>query len=75
MSSSNRSSRRSIRATPSEIDASLHIDRKTIARLHDRAYFAQQSVLVNEDLKTVACISSPERRTLINGVVDIRRSL
>src|SRR5437867_13003779 len=36
-----------------EIDAYLDIDRNAIARLHDPAYFAQQSVLVTEDLKTV----------------------
>ncbi len=55
----------------SEIDAYLRIDRNAISRLRDRAYFAQQSVLVNEDLKTVACISSPERRILINDGANI----
>jgi membrane peptidoglycan carboxypeptidase len=54
-----------------EIDAYLGIDRSAIARLHDRAYFAQQSMLVTEDLKTVACISSPEHRILIDDVADI----
>ena len=54
-----------------EIDAHLGIDRRTIARLHDPAYFAQQSVLVTEDQKTVACISSPEHRILIDDVGDI----
>ena len=54
-----------------EIDARLDIDESTISRLHDRAYFAEQSTLVTEDLKTVACISSPERRTLINDAEDI----
>ena len=54
-----------------EIDDYLGIDRTTIARLHDRAYFAQESTLVTEDLKTVACISSPEHRILINEVGDI----
>ena len=33
------------------IDADLGIDRNAIARLHDPAYFARQSTLVNEDLK------------------------
>ncbi len=54
-----------------DIDSYLGIDRNTIARLHDRAYFAQQSMFVTEDLKTVACISSPEHRILIDGVADI----
>ena len=54
-----------------QIDAYLGIDRNAIARLHDRAYFAQQSMLVTEDLRTVACISSPEHRILINEVADI----
>jgi membrane peptidoglycan carboxypeptidase len=54
-----------------EVDEHLGIDRTTIARLHDRAYFAQESTLVTEDLKTVACISSPEHRILIDEVGDI----
>jgi membrane peptidoglycan carboxypeptidase len=54
-----------------EVDEHLGIDRTTIARLHDRAYFAQESTLVTEDLKTVACISSPEHRILIDDVEDI----
>src|SRR6266542_4021692 len=54
-----------------EIDAYLGIDRNAIARLHDPTYFAQQSMLVTEDLKTVACISSPEHRILINDPADI----
>jgi membrane peptidoglycan carboxypeptidase len=54
-----------------EIDAYLGTDRNAIARLHDRTYFAQQSKLVTEDLKTVACISSPEHRILIDDVADI----
>jgi membrane peptidoglycan carboxypeptidase len=53
------------------IDAWLGTDKAGIARLDDPAYFAQQSVLVNEDQKTVACISSPEHRILINDVADI----
>jgi len=55
----------------SEVDEHLDIDRSTIARLHDRAYFAQESTLVTEDLKTVACISSPEHRILIDEVEDV----
>jgi len=55
----------------SEIDAHLGIDKTTIARLRDPAYFARQSVLVTEDHKTVACISSPEHRILIDDVADI----
>ena len=54
-----------------EIDAHLGIDKATVARLRDPAYFAQQSVLVTEDQKTVACISSPEHRILIESVADI----
>jgi membrane peptidoglycan carboxypeptidase len=54
-----------------EIDNYLGIDRSTIARLHDRAYFAQESTLVTEDLKTVACISSPEHRILIEEFAEI----
>ncbi len=54
-----------------DIDTRLGIDRTTIARLNDRAYFAQQSMLVTEDLKTVACISSPEHRILIDDAADI----
>jgi penicillin-binding protein 2D len=54
-----------------EIDNYLGIDRSTIARLHDRAYFAQESTLVTEDLKTVACISSPEHRILIDEFAEI----
>ncbi|HET7096075.1 MAG TPA: transglycosylase domain-containing protein [Casimicrobiaceae bacterium] len=53
------------------IDAELGIDRSTIARLRDPTFFAQQSMLVNEDLKTVACISSPEHRILIHDAASI----
>ena len=55
----------------SRIDAYLGIDGKAIARLHDPAYFARQSVLVTEDQKTVACISSPEHRILIDDAAEI----
>jgi membrane peptidoglycan carboxypeptidase len=54
-----------------QIDAYLGIDRTTIERLRDRAYFAQESTLITEDLKTVACISSPEHRILIEDVSEI----
>jgi membrane peptidoglycan carboxypeptidase len=54
-----------------EIDDYLDIDGRSVARLRDPAYFAQQSVMVSEDQKTVACISSPERRILIGRVADI----
>jgi membrane peptidoglycan carboxypeptidase len=53
------------------IDARLGIDRRAIARLNDPTYFARQSVLVTEDRKTVACISSPEHRILIAEPADI----
>jgi membrane peptidoglycan carboxypeptidase len=53
------------------IDARLGIDRHAIARLNDPTYFARQSVLVTEDRKTVACISSPEHRILIAEPADI----
>ncbi|MEO8754886.1 MAG: transglycosylase domain-containing protein, partial [Casimicrobiaceae bacterium] len=54
-----------------EVDRHLGIDALAIARLRDRAYFAEQSTLVTEDLKTVACISSPEHRILIGDAADI----
>src|SRR5437867_8148549 len=54
-----------------QIDAQLGIDKNAISRLHDPAYFAQQSLVVTEDQKTVACISSPEHRILIDDVADI----
>ena len=54
-----------------QIDAYLGTDKNTISRLHDPAYFAEQSVIVSEDQKTVACISSPEHRILINDPADI----
>src|SRR5947208_3929275 len=54
-----------------QIDAYLGIDKSTTSRLHDPAYFAEQSVIVSEDQKTVACISSPEHRILINDPADI----
>src|SRR5438105_827218 len=54
-----------------QIDAYLGIDKSTIARLHDPAYFAQESVIVSEDQKTVACISSPEHRILINDPAEV----
>ncbi len=54
-----------------EIDAKLGIDGSTIFRLSDPIYFAQQSVLVTEDQKTVACISSPEHRILVDRPSDI----
>ena len=54
-----------------EIDARLGIDKNAISRLHDPAYFAQESVIVSEDQKTVACISSPEHRILINDPAQI----
>ncbi len=54
-----------------EIDAHLGIDKDAISRLHDPAYFAEQSVLVSEDQKIVACISAPERRILINDPAAI----
>jgi hypothetical protein len=66
-----RSSRRSTSTTPTRSTRAWTSTESTIARLHDRAYFAQQSTLVTEDLKTVACISSPEHRTLINDAEDI----
>src|SRR5438477_10986375 len=53
------------------IDVHLDIDKNAISRLHDPAYFAEQSVIVSEDQKTVACISSPEHRILINDPAEI----
>ncbi len=54
-----------------QIDAYLGIDKNAIARLRDPAYFAQESVIVSEDQKEVACISSPEHRILINDPAGI----
>src|SRR2546425_5280912 len=54
-----------------QIDAHLGIDKNAILRLHAPAYFAEQSVIVSEDQKTVACISSPEHRILINDPAEI----
>lgn len=54
-----------------QIDAHLGIDKNAISRLHDPAYFAEQSVIVSEDQKTVACISSPEHRILISDPAKI----
>ena len=54
-----------------QIDAYLGTDKNAISRLHDPAYFAEQSVIVSEDQKTVACISSPEHRILINDPAEI----
>ena len=54
-----------------QIDAYLGIDKYAIARLHDPSYFAEQSVFVSEDQKTVACISSPEHRILISDPAEI----
>lgn len=56
---------------PEFFDTQLGTDRNAIARLHDPAYFAEQSAFVTEDQKTVACISSPERRVLITDPADI----
>src|SRR5438105_2028007 len=53
------------------VDVYLDIDKNQISRLHDPAYFAEQSVIVSEDQKTVACISSPEQRILIHDPDDI----
>src|SRR5204863_4042583 len=54
-----------------EVDARLGIGKSAILRLHDSAYFAEQSRIVSEDQKTVACISSPEHRILINDPAEI----
>jgi membrane peptidoglycan carboxypeptidase len=54
-----------------QIDAHLGTDKNAISRLRDPVYFAEQSVIVSEDQKAVACISSPEHRILINDPADI----
>jgi membrane peptidoglycan carboxypeptidase len=54
-----------------EIDAYLGVDRSAIVRLHDPAYFARESLIVSEDQRTVACISSPEHRILIETPDEI----
>ncbi len=54
-----------------QIDAYLGIDKNAISRLHDSAYFAEESSIVSEDQKTVACISSPEHRILLDDPAEI----
>lgn len=54
-----------------QIDSYLGIDKNAISRLHNPAYFAQESMIVSEDQKEVACISSPEHRILINDPAEI----
>lgn len=54
-----------------EIDTYLGIDGNAISKLRDPAYFAEQSSIVSEDQRTVACISSPEHRILIRDPADI----
>jgi membrane peptidoglycan carboxypeptidase len=54
-----------------QIDSHLGIDKNAISRLHDPAYFAQESMIVSEDQKEVACISSPEHRILITDPSEI----
>ena len=54
-----------------QIDAYLGTDKDAIARLHDPAYFAEESSVVSEDQKTVACISSPEHRILLDDPAEI----
>jgi membrane peptidoglycan carboxypeptidase len=54
-----------------EIDARLGIDHAAIARLRDPAYFAAESAIVSEDLRTIACISSAEHRILIADAANI----
>jgi membrane peptidoglycan carboxypeptidase len=56
---------------PEQIDAYLGIERNTIWRLRDPAYFAAQTAIVSEDERTVACISSAEHRILINDLAEI----
>ena len=53
------------------IDARLGTDHAAIARLRDPAYFAAESEIVSEDLRTIACISSAEHRILIDDPEDI----
>ena len=54
-----------------EIDDWLGTDARSAARLNDPTYFVQQSVMVSEDQRTVACFSSPERRILIKRASEI----
>ncbi len=56
---------------PQLYDKHLGIDRSSIERLRDPAFFSEQSDFVSEDQKTIACISSPERRVLITDPADI----
>ncbi|KKU78487.1 MAG: Penicillin-binding protein 1A [Parcubacteria group bacterium GW2011_GWA2_47_7] len=56
---------------PQFLDAHFGSDREAVLRLHDPGYFAEQTDFVSEDQKSVACISSPERRVLITDPADI----
>ena len=54
-----------------QIDAHLGIDKNAILRLYDPTYFDEETTIVSEDQKTVACISSPEHRILIGDFAEI----
>lgn len=56
---------------PEFFDAHVGSDRAAIERLHEPGYFSEQTDFVSEDQKSVACISSPERRVLITDPDDI----
>jgi membrane peptidoglycan carboxypeptidase len=71
ISASNTSSRPPIPSIPNRSTNTWASTRTSISRLHDPTYFAEQSVLVSEDLKTVACISTPEHRILIADPSEI----
>ncbi|OGZ06058.1 MAG: hypothetical protein A2845_01430 [Candidatus Lloydbacteria bacterium RIFCSPHIGHO2_01_FULL_49_22] len=56
---------------PQFFDAHIGSDRVAVSRLHDPGYFAEQTDFVSEDQRSVACISSPERRVLITDPAAI----
>ncbi len=56
---------------PEFFDTQLDIKRSQIERLRDPSYFAEQSAIVTDDDKSVACISSPVRRILLADAEDI----
>lgn len=56
---------------PEFFDTYVGSDRAAILRLHEPGYFSEQTDFMSEEQKSVACISSPERRVLLTDPDDI----
>ncbi len=56
---------------PEFFDARLGSQRSAVQKLHDPSYFAEQSAILTEESKPVACISSPIHRIKINDSADL----